>query len=227
MKQLKNIFFALALVAVGASAASAQVQFFVSASGARPLRSEGTTEAVGTVAFASNNTGNIVFDSIITLDYGTTVLGAAGATVSTTCRLAGAATLATSVVGSVLTLKVTGTVAADFLACANGNSITVTAARVNASALGSGASVNVAVGASVPAAFQSTNAVTLISVGTLTVGQVQSGLSTATTINPGITTNNFLLCNVSDGDSEDVKVMIEENFPGISQRGGRGRVRPR
>ncbi len=47
MKQLKNIFFALALIAVGVSAASAQIQFFVSASGARPLRSEGTTEAVG------------------------------------------------------------------------------------------------------------------------------------------------------------------------------------
>ena len=209
MKKLKNIFFALALVAVGASSASAQVQFFVSASGARPLRAEGRTEAVGTIAFAANSAGTIVLDSELALDYGTLIQDGSG-TVNTSCDEANGA-LSAVADDNVLTLTIVAAGTDAGMVCAVGDSISVTAARVDANALGEGAEISVTVGASVPAASQATNPITLISIGTLVVGNVQDAPSTDTAFKPAA----ILLCDVTEGSSAGglvVDVTVEEEF---------------
>jgi hypothetical protein len=277
----------LAVVAlVGIGTASAQVQFFVAASGARQVRSEGITEAVGTVSFAANSTGTIKAGSTISLDYGAAVLVGAGS-VSTSCGIASTSLVSAAVaaggagyvVGEVLTVVggtfttvatltvttiaagvVTGvsitnagaysvlpvnpvattasaagvgatlnltfngvaplvsaagniitlTYAADVL-CSASNSIQFSGARVNANALGAGTSVNVGVGASVPAAFQVANPITLIQVGTLAVATVQPFPST-TTIFTGA---NLLLCNSAANLATGVNSIhtVTERFP--------------
>ena len=208
MKKLKNIFFALALVAVGASYASAQVQFFVSASGARPLRSEGRTEAVGTIAFAANSAGTIVLASEFTLNYGTLIQDGSG-TVNTSCVETNGA-LSAVAKDNVLTLTIVAAGTSAGMVCGVGDSISVTAARVDANALGEGAEISVTVGASVPAASQATNPITLISIGTLVVGNVQDAPSTDVSFKP----TAVLLCDVPEGSATtlDVEVTVEEEF---------------
>ncbi len=150
--------------------------------------------------------------SEITLDYGTAIL-AGSATVNTSCdENNGTITAAASksISGNVLTLIVTTAGTDEGMVCAAGDSISVTAARVDANALGAGTDVLVAVGASVPAASQATNAITLISVGTLTVGNVQAAPSTDTTFK----TVTYLLCDITEGSGGQltVTVTVEEKF---------------
>jgi hypothetical protein len=97
------------------------------------------------------------------------------------------------------------------MACAAGQSIQFTGTRVNANALGAGTSVNVGVGATVPAAFQATNPITLIQVGTLAVATVQPFPST-TTIFTGA---NLLLCNSAANLATGVNSIhtVTERFP--------------
>ena len=83
MRRLQKVLFALAVVVLlgwmGASTASAQVSFTASASGARPLRFEGLTEATGVVVLSTTSTGTIpgapafpgAGGSQIVFDYGT------------------------------------------------------------------------------------------------------------------------------------------------------------
>ena len=79
MKPFQKALFVLTTVIVlgwvGTTTASAQVAFFVSASGARQVRGEGRAEATGVIQFSANSSGTIVTGTVIRLDYGTTVLG--------------------------------------------------------------------------------------------------------------------------------------------------------
>jgi len=95
MNRFQKALFTLAAVVALATTASAQVTFFVSTSGARPVRSEGLAEATGSVAFAANSGGTIRAGSTISLDFGTGVLPLS-ANVSNGC-----AALATGAVGTV------------------------------------------------------------------------------------------------------------------------------
>ena len=92
MKRFQKALFALTAVVLlgwmGASTASAQVQFLASPSQSRPVRSEGLTEAVGTVILSAQSTGVIKLGSTISLNYGTAVEATSG-TVGTSCVTAG------------------------------------------------------------------------------------------------------------------------------------------
>jgi hypothetical protein len=205
MSELKKILFALAVVvALGASTASAQVQFFVSASSPRPIRVEGLTEATGNVVFAAQSTGTIKAGSTITLDYGTAVEAVsvnADNAVTTTCTVAPVP----SASGNVVVL----TYAADSV-CAVGNSISVNGIRVNANALASGTNVNVTVSSTVPVAFQATNPISIIQFSALTVATVQ-GKATTTSFTAGL----LQLCNPPVGVAPigvHVIITMTENF---------------
>ncbi|OFV98936.1 MAG: hypothetical protein A3H28_09215 [Acidobacteria bacterium RIFCSPLOWO2_02_FULL_61_28] len=171
MRDLKRLLVALVTVVglglVGATAASAQVQFIASSSGARPIRVEGMTEATGTIVLAANTAGVIVSGSTIACDYGTAVLDCSGAVAFNGGNTSGFLTKSCS--GNVVTLSFISN-----QAFVPGDSLTVSGVRVNANALGTGNNVNVAVTASVPAANQVTNPITLIVFTTLTVATVQA-----------------------------------------------------
>src|SRR3989338_2079751 len=84
----KRFFFVLvavvSLMSGAAKTSSAQVQFLVSASGARPIRAEGLTEATGSIVLSAQSPGTIKGTSTITLGYGASVAPGTG-TVSTSC----------------------------------------------------------------------------------------------------------------------------------------------
>ena len=172
MPEVRKILFALALAVtlglVGTSSASAAgVEFIVVASGARPVRAEGLTEATGAVVFVADSTGDILPNSTISLDYGAAVEPTSGF-VSTTCT---GGALSKSVSGNVVTL----TVITANLHCTPGDSIVVVGVRLNANAVGSGNNINVTVSSSVPAGFQGSNPITLVPVITpLPVATVQA-----------------------------------------------------
>ncbi|OFV97964.1 MAG: hypothetical protein A3H28_07235 [Acidobacteria bacterium RIFCSPLOWO2_02_FULL_61_28] len=177
-------YLSVLLVLLGASTASAQVAFFLSTSGARPIRAEGLTEATGTVAFSAQSSGTIKVGSTLRLDYGTAILDGSG-TVATSCVFGAGGSLTRTYSGNVLTLTVT---TAD-LRCSAGQSISVSSVRVDANAAGAGNNVTVFVSSSVPPGFQATNPISLIQFTSLTVATVQSarsgGLpSTPKSINP-------------------------------------------
>ena len=147
MRELEKIPFALAFAVslglIAASTASAAVTFFVSAGGARPVRAEGLTEAVGTVVFSAQSSGVINVGATLTLGYGAGVVDGTG-TVSNSCTFGAGGNFARTYSGSSLTL----TVMTAALTCASGQFITVSGVRVNANARGAGSSIGVAVFAS-------------------------------------------------------------------------------
>ena len=178
-------YLSVLLVLLGASTASAQgVTFFVSASGARPVRAEGLTEATGSIVLSDQSTGTIKVNSVLNFNYGTAVVAGTG-TVSTSCVFGAGGSLARTYSGNVLTITVT---TAD-LRCSAGQSIVVSSVRVNANAAGAGNNVTVFVSSSVPAGFQATNPISLIQFTSLTVATVQLARSggfpsTPKSINP-------------------------------------------
>ena len=208
MKRFQKVLFALTAVVLlgwmGASTASAQgVTFFVSASGARPVRSEGLTEATGVVAFSANSAGTIVTATRITLDYGTTILDCGG-TVGGTAGLVAA--IAKTCSGNTVRLDVTADTAV-----AVGGSLSLSGVRVNANAVGAGNNVNVAVTATVPPASQATNPITLVIFTVLTVATVQSSPSTTVTVTPGAGAA-VLFCNPNPGAGTTLTVGVRERF---------------
>ena len=181
----KRFFFVLvavvSLMSGAAKTSSAQVQFLVSASGARPIRAEGLTEATGSIVLSAQSSGTIKVTSTITLGYGASVAPGTG-TVSTSCT-GGSITKTWS--GSILSL----TFSTGDMNCTVGQSISVSGVRVNANAVGPGTNVSVSVTSSVPPAFQPTNPIVLIQFTALTVAVVQNVLplafqNTPLSINP-------------------------------------------
>jgi hypothetical protein len=211
MKRFQKALFTLAAVValgwIGASTASAQVTFFVSASSARQVRFEGFTEATGVVAFSANSGGTIVVGTTITLDYGTGV--SASPSIPACSGSTGgalAASVAITCTGNVVTLTFTASPVV-----AVGQSLTISGTRVNANALGAGANINVAVSAVVPAASQAANPVTLVVFTALTVATVQAAPSTLVTLTPvgGI---NILFCQLPPVGPPTLVVTVVEKF---------------
>jgi len=242
MKRFQKALFTLAAVValgwIGASTASAQVTFFVSPSSARPVRAEGQTEAVGTVAFAANSGGTIIgavppaIGSQLILNYGTTVLSVGDSTPATPVPLACSGTIGMTLGGvaqtpaqiALILLKTcTGNaVALTFIAnqaLAPGDSITLSGVRVNANALGAGANVNVLASGQVPAAVQATNPITLVVFTALTVATVQAAPSTTVKLTP-IAGQNILFCAVTTATVSTLLVDITEKFSEAFLTGG-------
>ena len=220
MRRFQKVLFALAAVValgwIGASTASAQVTFFVSASSPRQVRQEGQAEATGVIAFSANSGGTIVANSTITLDYGATISGLGdGLACSGTVQFNGgaAAFITKTCTGNVVVLTFNAG-----QAFALGNSLTLSGTRVNANALGAGFNVSVTIGTSVPAASQATNPITTVVFAALTVATVQTAPSTTVklTASGGAT---ILFCAViaeavgpSGSAGQTVRLDITENF---------------
>ena len=206
MSGARKVFYKLATVVflnvIGTTFASAQgAIFLVGASSPRQIRAEGLTEAAGTVAFSARSSGTMVVDSLITLDYRTSVDPASG-TVFNGC---GSGALSKSVSGNVVTLKVIAPVT-----CVVGQTISVTGVRVNANALGAGANVTVNVSALVPVQFSVTNAISFLQFTELTLATVQPKAARVE-LNGGLLllTKPFLAAFFT---SERVEFTVKENF---------------
>jgi len=221
MKRFQKALFALTAVVLlgwmGASTASAQTQFLASPSQARPVRSEGLTEAVGSVVLSAQSTGVIVATSTISFNFGAAIEATSG---SVTNSFAGGVACAglppgpltpvanpanVTVNGNVLTITFSAACGVD-----NGESISVTGVRVNAGAIGAGNNVTVSISSQVPPASAATNPVSIIQFVALTVATVQAAPSTAVSGGSKI----LLLCDSASTllTGQAVTLTVTENF---------------
>ena len=238
MRRFQKVLFSLAAVVLlgwmGASTASAQVAFLASASGARPLRFEGLTEATGVIVLSTTSAGTVggaalpAGGSEIIFDYGTLVTSTGDSAPPDAALLACSGTVGlffnaggAPAVGTVIAKSCSGnSVILTFIGAgvtfpAGGGSITLSGVRVNANFRGAGASISVNISA-IPAAGTT---VTISTLGSLVVGTVQAAPSTTTVSlvaagsGFGGSIQNIALCTVSTLPLSTVNVTVGENFP--------------
>jgi len=182
--------------------AQAQVAFQMS-SLTRDVRLEGTAEAVGAVTLAATTAGTIKTGSTISLDYGTTATTLEALTGVVAGKALGCG-------GGVITCAVSGneftvTFAAD-QAYVIGDTMTISAVRLNANAFGVG-TINATGTATVPAAFATTNPITFFIVTQVPVATVKPKATTVTVASGG----GLLTCVPSTTTPGPV-IEIDENF---------------